>query len=320
LWRLPTFAVVLVGVVVASGAVSAAAAPTTATGASAANPAAPSSGQVAISPSRKMYLECQGTGSPTVVLISGGINSAAIWSMPYDFDHPGKTVFPEVAKHTRVCAYDRPGTASPAPHDQITLGTSTPVTQPITAANGVVDLHTLLHAAQVPGPYVLVAHSFGGLIGRLYASTYPKDVAGLVLIDSPTEYFFDALTIPQQEMWITANDNPPPIPNGEAFNFPATFAEMRAARPIRRIPAIVLTSDKVFDYSEAVAAGKLGPEYAGFGSLTFDAHVAAQRKLAKILHAKLVLDTHSGHYVFVEQPELVISSIRHVVDQARHRS
>jgi pimeloyl-ACP methyl ester carboxylesterase len=267
-----------------------------------------------------MYLTCQGTGRPTVVLISGGINSAAIWSMPYDFDHPGKTVFPQVAKDTRVCAYDRPGTASPAPNDQITVGTSTPVAQPITAANGVVDLHTLLRAAKVPGPYVLVAHSFGGLIARLYASTYPKDVVGLVLIDSPTEYFFDALTIPQQEMWITANDNAPPIPNGETFNFPATFAEMRVARPIRRIPAIVLTGDKVFDYGEAIAAGKLGPEYAGFGNLTFDAHVAAQRKLAKILHAKLVLNTHSGHYIFVEQPQLVISSIRHVLDRARHRS
>ena len=276
--------------------------------------------KVAISPTREMYLECRGTGSPTVVLISGGSNSAAIWSMPYDFAHPGPTVFSEVSKFARVCAYDRPGTASPAPNDQIAVGTSTPVAQPVTPANGVIDLYNLLSAAKVRGPYVLVAHSYGGLIARLYASTYPAQVAGLVLIDPPTEYFFDALTIPQQEMWVTANTNPAPIPNAEQVNFPATFAEMRAARPVRRVPAIVLTSDKVFDYSEAIAAGKLSEEYKGFGKLTFDAHVAAQRKLAKTLHAKLILDTHSGHYIFVEQPELAIHSIRQVVDQVRRQS
>jgi len=207
-------------------------------------------GLVAISPSRKMYLECQGTGSPTVVLIAGGLNSAAIWSMPYDFARPGPTVFPEVSKFTRVCAYDRPGTASPAPNDQIAVGTSTPVAQPTTPVNGVIDLRTLLTAAKVPGPYVLVAHSYGGLIARLYASTYPAQVAGLVLIDTPTEYFYDSLTIPQQEMWVAANTNPPVIPNGERFNFPAAFAEMRAGRPVRRVPAVVLTSDKVFDYAD----------------------------------------------------------------------
>src|SRR4051812_47859411 len=50
--------------------------------------AVPRDEQVAISPTRELHLECRGTGSPTVVFISGGVNSAAIWSMPYDFDHP----------------------------------------------------------------------------------------------------------------------------------------------------------------------------------------------------------------------------------------
>jgi hypothetical protein len=94
---------------------------------------------------------------------------------------------------------------------------------------------------------------------------------------------------------------------------PAGLTLSTAARPAPRVPAIVLTGDKVFDYSEAIAAGKLSQEYADFGKLSFNLHVNAQRKLAKVLHAKLVLDTHSGH----EQPELTIKSIRQVVNQAR---
>ncbi len=232
---------------------------------------------VSISPTRDLHLECRGTGSPTVVLISGGVNSAAIWSMPYDFDNPTPTVFPEVSKLTRVCAYDRPNTASPAPDDGIALGTSTPTPGAVTPANGVIDLHRLLEAADVPKPYVLVAHSFGGLIARLYSSTYPKEVAGLVLVDSPSELFFDRLTVAQQEMWVTANSGEAAFPGAESFNFPASFAEMRAARPEPRIPTVIITSDEEFDYSAAVAAGTLPQEYAGFGPRSFAVHVDAQR-------------------------------------------
>ncbi len=275
--------------------------------------------QVDISPSREMHLACRGRGGPTVVLIAGGVNSGAIWSMPYDYAHPTPTVFPQVASFTRVCTYDRPNTASPAPSDAIALGTSTPITGSVTPANGVVDLHRLLRAAHVRGPYVLVAHSFGGLIARLYSSTYPKEVAGLVLIDSPSELFFDRLTVAQQEMWIAASTGEAAFPGAESFNFPATFAEMRAARKPPRVPTVLFTSDEPFDYSAAVAAGKLGPEFTDFGPLSFRAHIAAQRDLAKRLGARLVLDTHSGHYIFVEHPKRVVSAIRRVVAEARNR-
>jgi pimeloyl-ACP methyl ester carboxylesterase len=277
-------------------------------------------GRVAISRTRTIHLTCQGTGSPTVVLIAGGVNSGAIWSMPYDPSHPTPTIFPEVSRFSRVCAYDRPNTASPAPDGGIALGTSTPVVGPVTAANGVIDLHRLLQAAKVPGPYVLVAHSFGGLIARLYSSTYPKEVAGLVLIDSPSEYFFDRLSVAQQEMWIAANTGEAAFPGAESFNFPATFAEMRAARPAPHVPTVLFTSDEPFDYSAAIAAGTLPSAYQAFGPLSFRAHVAGQRDLAKKLDAKLILDTHSGHYIFVVHPALVIKSIRQVVAEARSQS
>jgi pimeloyl-ACP methyl ester carboxylesterase len=135
-------------------------------------------GLVDIGGGRKMYLESRGTRSPTVVL--GGLRASADdWSLA---DKTAPAVFSEVAKFTRVCAYDRPGT----PVDE-KPSRSDPVSQPTTAGDAVADLHALLSAAGEPGPYVLVGHSYGGLIVRLYASTYPKDVCGLVLVDALSE-------------------------------------------------------------------------------------------------------------------------------------
>ena len=125
---------------------------------------------VEIGDGRKMFLECRGSGSPTVILESGYRDSADNWSTPLE---PGKnTVFPQVAKFTRVCAYDRPGTARDANH----LSRSTQVPMPCIGRDVVSDLHALLQTAHVPGPYVFAAHSLGGIFARLYASTYPNEV------------------------------------------------------------------------------------------------------------------------------------------------
>src|SRR5882724_6608879 len=130
-------------------------------------------GLVDIGGGRKIYLKCQGTGSPAVVLVGGRMASADDWSVA---DKSAPAVFPQVAKFTRVCAYDRPGTPVGEKPSR-----SDPVPQPTTAKDAVADLHALLSAAGETGPYVLVGHSYGGLVVKLYARTYPKDVAGLVL-------------------------------------------------------------------------------------------------------------------------------------------
>ena len=92
-------------------------------------------------------------------------------------------VLPGVAAFTRVCAYDRPGTALDADH----RSRSDPVPMPRTAADAVADLHALIDGAGIPGPYVLVGHSLGGIIVRLYAATYPNEIAGVVLVDASHE-------------------------------------------------------------------------------------------------------------------------------------
>ena len=119
-----------------------------------------------------MFLECFGKGSPTVILDSGLRNGAAIWAERTDETPPGPTVLPALARFTRVCGYDRPGTL--IKFEPLEFSRSSRVAIPRTTAGAVADLHTLLKVARVPGPYVFVNHSTGGLIDRLYASTYPR--------------------------------------------------------------------------------------------------------------------------------------------------
>lgn len=212
---------------------------------------------------RKLYLECRGHGGPTAILESGAFARGDVWSR--NNLHPAGTrtmVLPGVAAFTRVCAYDRPGTLGEVNPDLDPDGPpffpsrSNPVPQPRTTREKVADLHALLRAADIPGPYVLVAHSAGGLVVRLYASTYPDEVVGMVLLDTthenvwlrfqealpPAQWtMFEVLTVRNQEMrdaypaaeeWYTA-----PLKND------ATTGQVRQARanaPLRPMPLVVL--------------------------------------------------------------------------------
>jgi len=123
----------------------------------------PAPGQLVDVGGYKMHINCTGQGSPTVVLAAGTADFSTTWVY----------VQPEVAKLTRVCAYDRAG-----------LGWSEASPLPRTAGTTVAELHALLVNAKIPSPYVLVGHSLGGLHMRLYAHNYPDEVVGLILVDS----------------------------------------------------------------------------------------------------------------------------------------
>jgi pimeloyl-ACP methyl ester carboxylesterase len=124
----------------------------------------------------KMHISCMGEGAPTVVLNSGAGGFSAEWSL----------VQPELAKATRVCAFDRAG-----------LGWSEPGPQPHSPAQIADELQALLSNAGIDGPIVLVAHSAGGKHARLYAQRHPDRVAGIVLVDARSEYVDDHQT-PEQ--------------------------------------------------------------------------------------------------------------------------
>lgn len=115
----------------------------------------------------RLHLNCLGQGSPTVILETGGGGFGSL-----DFTY----IQPELAKVTRVCSYDRAG-----------YGWSDPSPNPRTSEEIVTELHTLLHRASIEGPYVLGGMSLGGYFTRLYATRYPEEVSGMVLIDASHE-------------------------------------------------------------------------------------------------------------------------------------
>ena len=125
----------------------------------------PAPGQTYNVDGRKMYMECTGSGSPTIVLDAGLGHDSVIWAK----------VQPALAKTTRVCAYDRAGfglsEARPAPRD---------------ADHIAAELHGLLIQANVARPIVLMGHSIAGIYMRDYAARYPEDLAGLVFVDGST--------------------------------------------------------------------------------------------------------------------------------------
>lgn len=137
----------------------------------------PVPGQLVDVGGHRLHLRCTGSGSPTVVLEpgAGGMSSSLGW------------VTPTVAGDTRVCVYDRAG-----------RGWSEPADTPQDGARIATDLHTLLHRADVPGPYVLAGHSFGGLYSLAFAAQYPDEVAGMVLIDSTAPAPAAAPAVPRE--------------------------------------------------------------------------------------------------------------------------
>jgi pimeloyl-ACP methyl ester carboxylesterase len=266
-------------------------------------------GLVDIGGGRKMYLECHGKGSPTVVLVSGFRGAHDDWTHVIDSGGEpkpsGSAVFPKVSKFTRVCAYDRPGTTS----FDGTLSPSTPVVQPTTAQEGAADLHALLRAANQPGPYVLVAHSWGGLNVRLYASTYPEEVSGLVLLDAGSEFLQKTLTPEQWAMFVQGAKELGEPETLEAADYKPSVRALRAAPPVGEIPAFVLTSDKCFAFVPGAEA-----------EATCSAWREAQDLLATLLEANHITHTKSGHFIQGENPQLVIHSVRKVVEAARKKA
>jgi pimeloyl-ACP methyl ester carboxylesterase len=237
---------------------------------------------------RQLYLSCTGTGSPTVVLEAGLGDSAAPWF----------AVERAVADFTRVCSYDRAN--APA-------GASDPAPAPRTGRQDAADLQALLHTAGIPGPYVLVGHSIGAHIVRLYAAAYPAEVAGMVLVDAAhEEQDVRRQSLVEPELWAMAHDAV--TLNAEGLDLDVTAAQVRAARAAAPLPAMPLV---------VVTAGVADPSFFPPG-WPMEAEGRLHRELQADLttlvpSAHQIIAERSGHYVHQSAPGLVVDAIREVV-------
>ena len=281
----------------------------------------PMPGQLVNVNGNRMHIFCEGTGSPAVVLDSGLGDSYISW----------RKVQPEIAKFTTVCSYDRRG-----------LGYSDPSDEPRTSKVIAGELHALLQSAGVAPPYVLVGHSMAGYDVRLYASTYPNEVAGLIFVDashpdqenrfppelralegsSHREEQFIAFTMQfgfprllglcdddPVERAAECNRNSAKEKLAEGISFPVSAAQAAETGPFGDMPLLVLSHDPDKLYSE------LPPDVA---KSTNQAWEKMQEELAHLsTRGTQVISKNSSHYIQFDNPALVVSSVHSIVEQDR---
>jgi pimeloyl-ACP methyl ester carboxylesterase len=243
---------------------------------------------------RQLFIKCSGearAGRPVVVMDAGLANTSETWSL----------VQPKVAEFARVCSYDRAG-----------LGKSDRVSQPRTSRDIVNDLHNLLAKAGIEPPLVLVGHSFGGMNVRLYAGQYPKEVAGMVLVDSTHEDETERMiALLPPERLKNARPEEMAVQSPENIDFNQSITQVRAADWHSNIPLIVLTRGSATFNPNDFAVPSLAPKFE-------EIRLELQKNLVgRSSKGKQIIAEKSGHFIHRDQPELVIDAIRRVVEEAR---
>jgi pimeloyl-ACP methyl ester carboxylesterase len=270
-------------------------------------------------------MKCQGEGAPTVLLISGYPDRGdASWetSLPGNKE---SAVFSGVSKFTKVCDYDRPGTVKII-GNQILKSRSDSVQQPVTAENQVSDLHNLVKAAEINNPIIIVAHSAGGLIARLYAMTYPNDVSGLILIDVTNEKLLKTWTKKELDVFHFSVKNGSKelgslYKNLEVINFDESFKQLDHYQDQKlHIAAIVLTAGEVPNAGQLVKNG-VWPSFVTqkmAESIIKGVYRASDLVADSFVPTATRIDVKkSGHYIQKEQPGLIIELIRSMVEQQK---
>jgi pimeloyl-ACP methyl ester carboxylesterase len=284
-----------------------------------------------------LHLYCTGDpdAKPVVVVSPGSGSNVAQWPL----------VQPEVAKFTRICVYDRLGSgwSFGAPQGQNYQEESK-------------DVHTMLQKAGIEGPYVLVGHSLGGAVMQVYASLYPQEVAGMVMVDSRTRGI-ESKYPPEYMKTIRMTEQ-----GSYAFSIPGVFRLLNWFGLFKTQPYLeVLPPDlkdvaygidynsRAFTYQKSTigvneerealfeSAGSLpdvplivivhgiteGLPVGGDGGVAQQADQVWLAEMARLAdeapQGRLVVAEKSGHNIQLEQPQVVVDAIRTVVEQARAR-
>jgi len=301
----------------------------------------PAPGRLIDAGGHKLHFYEAGSGSPAVVLESGISASSLNW----------RAVQTEVAKVARVCSYDRAG-----------LGWSDLCDEPCIPASLARQLHTLLHNADIAAPYILVGHSFGGLIVQAFAGLYPDETAGLVLVDPLDPAEWTPITDEQRRIirqgirlsrrgalaarfgvvrlclnLLLAGNQLVPRIAAKIWSGDASQVTNRIAGQVQKMPretwplvAAHWKNHKSFEgmarHFEALAQS--AQELSKVQQLnvpvtmlvgTQNEHPADPREYAKKLSpgTRLIFAQNSGHWIQLDEPELVITSIAEMIEAAR---
>src|SRR4051812_35785190 len=267
-------------------------------------------GLVEIPGGRRLYLECHGSGSPTVIFEAGLRSRGDIWNWSREGYATG--VLARVTPFTRACIYDRPGTVARYPY----VSRSDPVPMPRSTGDVVADLHALLSTAGVTAPYVLVGSSTGGLIARQFASLYSTEVGGVVLVDAISEAMqslMGPLRFARYNRFYLQTPGADAAQYGdlEQIDFYRSFAE---ARPLRRsppqLPTVVISAD--YGFSRAIGVTRK------FAAIVNRSWKGSQRYLASLRpRTKHVVAFGSGHQIHVNRPALVARFVLGMVTRIR---
>jgi pimeloyl-ACP methyl ester carboxylesterase len=217
---------------------------------------------------RQMAMACFGTGSPTVLVIPGLTASTSNW----------EAVARTASARTRVCTWDRPGLGQ---SEQRAAGA-----RPSVGDMGR-ELTALLAVAHVDPPYVVVAHSFGGLVARAFIAQRPADVTGVLMVDASTVGELRSPYFAGIQWW----------EGGSKTDVPRSIRELDAAGSLGSTPLVVLTADSSGDLKR-----NWFPLQKTLAGLSSDS-----------VHA---LAVGSGHVIQDDKPKIVLGAIAEVVEAA----
>jgi pimeloyl-ACP methyl ester carboxylesterase len=241
--------------------------------------------RIRLDDARRVRILIRGQGTPTVVFEHFGVAPVEAWNV----------VQPRVSEFTRTFTYDHAGywgsDPGPTPRDARAIAA---------------DLHATLQRANIPPPYILVGQSFGGPLIRVFAHTYPNDVAGLVFVDPTQEEFIAWLRKHHPHL---NRIDPKDLAAGNEWGCgDISLAQACAATPLPAVPLTLIT---------AMDDRHVPTQFKSFLPIWLDCHRQWLRQFPRAGHIVL---TNSGHPVQFDQPEQVIDAIRDIVHQARNAS
>lgn len=232
----------------------------------------------------KLFLSSFGSNKPTVILESGFGNGGTMSGWDAVRGH--------VKDFAQICLYDRAG-----------LGKSDAGAGPRNTIQIAHELHALLEAAQIKPPYILVGHSMGGLHIQVYAKLYPNDVAAMVFVDPSPKELVDTLSQESINSLISAG-----APQGVLAEAGAGLNEsipvFKSLPKLPDVPVIVLTSSYTGE--------------GGIGKDKWEELKACHQKLSEeVTKGNHIVASKSGHYIQIDEPQLVIDAIKNVFDMVQ---